>query len=504
MLSSYEMIVTTISEVLSPPPVSHEITLWEPFKGMPQEEAYYSEADELYFGGQAGGGKSDLLLGLALTAHRNSVIFRREKEELGDIEARSQEIVGGHGRFNAQTHRWSGLPDGRRLEFAGMQRIRDWRKWRGRAKDLWAFDEITEFAEEQYINVTAWARSVIPGQRVRVVACGNPPAHDEGAWVVKRWAAWLDKDHANPAAPGELRWYARIDDVDTEVDGPEPFEHKGEMITPTSRTFIPAGLDDNPALRDSGYRAVLQRLPEPLRSQLLYGDFTLIFKDKAWQVIPREWIELAFDRWDLFGEPTTGLTNLGVDPIRGGGNSMIIAPRYGDYWGELLEAGGDKITDGPTAAQFVMEAMGNWRVPVDIDPIGIGASPVDYLTGLGVKVRVVNFGAGTDMMDRTNTYKMHNIRAAAFWKLREALDPESGLELALPRDSQLRDDLTAPRWKLTPSGIKIEPKEEIADRLGRSPDRGDAVLISYYNAPGGDWGGMEDLGEIDDFKSLWD
>jgi hypothetical protein len=35
----------------------------------PQTEAYFCEADELFYGGQAGGGKTDLLIGLALTAH---------------------------------------------------------------------------------------------------------------------------------------------------------------------------------------------------------------------------------------------------------------------------------------------------------------------------------------------------------------------------------------------------------------------------------------------------
>jgi hypothetical protein len=42
---------------------------WEPILG-PQAEAYHSPADVLFYGGQAGGGKTDLLLGLALTAHR--------------------------------------------------------------------------------------------------------------------------------------------------------------------------------------------------------------------------------------------------------------------------------------------------------------------------------------------------------------------------------------------------------------------------------------------------
>ena len=46
---------------------------WVPNPG-PQTEAFFSKADEVFYGGQAGGGKTDLLLGLALTAHTKSLV----------------------------------------------------------------------------------------------------------------------------------------------------------------------------------------------------------------------------------------------------------------------------------------------------------------------------------------------------------------------------------------------------------------------------------------------
>ena len=48
---------------------------WCPNPG-PQENAYYSLADEVYYGGEAGGGKSELGLGLALNCHKRAAIFR--------------------------------------------------------------------------------------------------------------------------------------------------------------------------------------------------------------------------------------------------------------------------------------------------------------------------------------------------------------------------------------------------------------------------------------------
>ena len=55
------------------------------------------------------------------------------------------------------------------------------------------------------------------------------------------------------------------------------------------------------------------------------------------------------------------------------------------------------------------------------------------------------------------------------WKFREALDPNSGLDIALPPDPELMADLAAPTWELTTRGIQIELKEKIIKRLGRSP-----------------------------------
>src|SRR5262245_24840738 len=66
---------------------------WMPNPG-PQTQAYFSEADELLYGGEPGGGKSDLSLGLAFTAHKRALILRRQYTDLSFLVERAIQING--------------------------------------------------------------------------------------------------------------------------------------------------------------------------------------------------------------------------------------------------------------------------------------------------------------------------------------------------------------------------------------------------------------------------
>ncbi len=462
--------------------------LWRPHpENIPQQLAYNCDADELFYGGAAGGGKTDLLLGLASTRHHRSIIFRRTFPAMRAIIERSREILNPMSRthsrdsYNESLHIWR-LSTGQMIEFGSIQYEKDVTNYNGRPHDFYGWDELPEFSEFQFRYVNAWNRSTRPGQRCRVVGAGNPPTTAEGEWVIYYWGPWLDSQHPNPAKPGDLRWFATIDGKDIEVEDGTPFEHKGELIQPRSRTFIPARLSDNPFLSNTGYKGILQGLPEPLRSQLLYGNFGASVQDNAWQVIPTAWVLAAQQRWQETEKPQARLRAVGVDVAHGGKDETVIAKLYGNWIDELIVYPGADTPEGEDTARYVIQSM-EANAPIYIDAIGYGASAYERLKDKpSLESYGVNVGKASDKTDRTGAYQFFNIRSEIFWRLREALDPENGEGLMLPPDRQLRTDLCAPRYSVTGGKIKVESKEDIIKRIGRSPDRGDAVALAWYPA----------------------
>ena len=207
---------------------------WRPNPG-PQTTAYFNEADELFYGGQAGGGKTDLVCGLALNEHQFSLLLRRTNKEASLLAERILAIKGDREGWNGQDHVLR-LADSRRVDIGGVQHDGDEQKYKGSPHDLIAFDEVSDFAESQYRFIIGWNRTTSPGQRCRVVATGNPPTRPEGFWVLRYWGAWVDPNHPNPAQPGELRWYTTIAGEDHEVDGRGPHLVKGEKIVKIKST----------------------------------------------------------------------------------------------------------------------------------------------------------------------------------------------------------------------------------------------------------------------------
>lgn len=451
---------------------------WVPNPG-PQTDAFFSTADETFYGGAAGGGKTSLLCGLALTAHRRSILFRREYPQIKGMIDEVSRILGGRDGYNAQDKLWR-LPDGRELEFGSVQYEDDKEKYQGRAHDLIGFDEITHFTESQYRFLIGWARSSTVGQRVRVVAAGNPPLTAEGAWVVRYWAPWLDPVYPKPAQPGELRWFTTVDGKDLEVDGIGPYEIGGRPVYARSRTFIASRLEDNPDLMAAGYASVVEAMPEPMRTMLREGRFDVASGDQAMQVIPTAWILAAQNRWDERGFENIAMTAMALDPAGGGRDDAVLAPRYGGWYAPLVTANGPETADGSaTAAMVVKYRRDGCPVVVDVGG-GYGGAVLVRLDDNGIPHHRFNGAEASVARTKDGQLGFVNKRAEAWWRFREELDPdqEGGSAVALPPDPELRADLASPCWSLKARGIQIESKDELRSRLGRSPGKGDAVVMA--------------------------
>lgn len=450
---------------------------WQPQSG-PQTAAYESDADVIGYGGAAGGGKTDLGLGLAGNKHYRSVIFRRTFPQLEGIVARSREIYNydatsrDKDRYNESLHRWE-LVDGRTIRFAAMQYEDDKKNFQGRPFDLYVFDETTEFTESQVRFVTGWNRTTREGQKCRVLMPFNPPMDEAGEWVTRYFAPWLDDTHPHPATDGELRWFAMVDGAEVERPNANPFEYDCETVTPKSRTFFHAKLSDNPALAATGYAATIDAMPEPIRT-LLKGKFGAYKIVDPFQVIRPAWVRAAQERWNE-SDPTQAITSMGIDVARGGADKTVFAILRLDRFDELTKYPGYATPDGGTVAILAGQAMGGQKPKTGVDVIGVGAAVYDAMPGsIGV-----NFGRGSNATDKSGKYKFANLRAEAYWKLREALDPDYDAALALPPDKELLGDLCAPKWSIRTGKIYIESKDEIIKRLGRSPDCADAVAIAW-------------------------
>ena len=462
--------------------------VWIPQDG-PQYAAYYSAADILFYGGAAGGGKTDLLMGLSLTEQSHSIIFRREAVQLIGIEERMTKILGTRKGYNSQDGIWR-LPESKVLELGSVKEPDDWMKYQGRPHDFKGFDEITHFTELQFRTLIGWMRTDDPGIRQRVVAAGNPPTTAEGEWVKRYWAAWLDPQHPNPAKPGELRWYVTNEKgEDQEVPDGAPVQIGGDLMKPKSRTFIPSSVDDNLFLTTTGYKSTLQALPEPLRSQMLRGDFNAGASDPAWQTIPTEWIKAAQARWKP-REAKGEMTALGLDPARGGVDKTSAARRHGQWFDEMVTAPGIVTKDGPCTTAFVVPLVRNGAC-ICVDSIGIGSSALDFIVGLNLNVFAVNGSESSHAMTKAGNLRFRNRRAEMYWLLREALDPTNLDPIALPPDQELLSDLAAVRYKVVTMGkaaaIQMRSKDEIREALGRSPDKGDSVAMTFVRgipAPG--------------------
>lgn len=166
---------------------------------------------------------------------------------------------------------------------------------------------------------------------------------------------------------------------------------------------------------------------------------------------------------------------LGADVARAGGDFTRLIDRQGRKLGGIM----NKVIN----SNDLMEIAGIIARAIDehdfqmafVDLTGLGAGVVDRLNemGYGYRVRGINFSQKAMEPDR-----FRNKRAEMWWDLKEWLRDEGGADI--PDDDTIHRHFCAPGYKWdSNSRLVLEPKEDIKERLGFSPDAGDAAALTF-------------------------
>jgi hypothetical protein len=165
----------------------------------------------------------------------------------------------------------------------------------------------------------------------------------------------------------------------------------------------------------------------------------------------------------------------GMDVARLGADETVI---YSNRNGLVrLRGRWAKFDSMETVGKFIA-LHGQPAVPGSIPPTlidvtgGTGAGPFDRLREMGYPVFAFNASEKA-----LNPAKFLNRRAECYWEAKEAM--EAGVVDIDALDEDLQQELLEHKFKYNSTGrIQIESKEEISRRLGRSPDRADAFVLS--------------------------
>lgn len=233
--------------------------------------------------------------------------------------------------------------------------------------------------------------------------------------------------------------------------------------------------------------------PEDLFRKKVLGKFPKVSEDV---LIPQQWIETAIGRWkqahlqpnasELDGE----IDMLGVDVAGMGRDSSCYVRRKGCWVAPIIaHNSGGQADHMQVAGTITTHRRQNPNLYVSIDTIGEGAGVYSRCLELDDKPDFIiscKYSEGAkianrELTDITGQYKFINMRAYLFWCVRDWLNPKNETGAMLPPDQGLAEEASEIRWSFRSDGkIIIEPKDDIKKRLGRSPDKFDALANTFY------------------------
>lgn len=236
-----------------------------------QAVAYTSPANEILYGGAAGGGKSHLIRVVAntlcMSVKRLQVyILRRISDDLylnhmegpgGFFSMLAPLFASGEVKYNGSKMCITFVKTGSKIWLKHCQHEKDVYKFQGAEIHVLLIDELTHFTEFQYRFLRSRCRipdtfkipKALKG-KLPLVLCGSNPGNAGHTWVRRLFVT--------AAAPFTIN---------------QQTQDEGGM----RRQYIPARLDDNPSLNKEEYAGKLSGLGSPaLVKAMLEGDWNIV------------------------------------------------------------------------------------------------------------------------------------------------------------------------------------------------------------------------------------
>ena len=231
--------------------------------------------------------------------------------------------------------------------------------------------------------------------------------------------------------------------------------------------------------------------PEDLFRKKVLGLFPKVDEDT---LIPRQWLEEAHERWKQAKgrEPLRADLNiLGVDVAGMGRDATCYVLRRDNWVASFDTHNSGGVADHMKVAGKIMVARRqNIGLYVSIDTIGEGAGVYSRCVELEDEPHYIlsckysesaKTPNGRELSDITGQNKFFNMRAYLFWAVRDWLNPRNNTGAMLPPDDKFDEEATEIKFSVKSNGkLYIEPKEDIKERLGRSPDKFDALANTFY------------------------
>lgn len=495
----------------------------------PQCEAFNSDADEIGYGGAAGGGKTFLGFMMAMYKHWHSVVFRRNLDQHGALI----EIIRGFDEKHLKGYPPVYRPDNstrkvkaKKIQFAHLDHESDLEKHQGKAKDFLWFDEAVHFHRHEIQRLAAHLRPLEPlnfagsGLKCQLLLTFNPPLDQRGLWVLDMFGPWINSDHPMyPQPSGKVLYCCYWNGTDYFYESDEPLTHDpatgqplDAVINLKSRTFFKAMLSDNEALKNNvAYIATLQGMSEVERRAFLDGEMTASLVDEAGQIVKRKSWEAAVRRWPDAMKAVEKMPPLciSIDIASGGEDHFVCMPfwKYGHagmpHGIEGKHVGNpqlqvahveqymfDVLHTSPDQTAIIYDASGGWgsgfaEVWRTKYPNG---QLIPFEGGKAAGINQIYNGIGKDeqlgelsgMPKASGPIGFQNRIGAAWYRAGEMLDHPM-FQLAVPPHTRLAKEAQS-RLVEERNGklITIESKEKISKKLNHSPDYADAWVMGLW------------------------